>query len=468
MMGNSKIQYRTDSLCTSIVYTLDPDERLDAFTNGMLVNNNIKGILAQSYEINNNVCTLSYTVSRGMPLSTLIKQSMKKEVVLTILKNIADVLVRAEEYMLDVDKIMLDNEYVFVNTNTLEPYMILIPTNKPYGKPFRAFIKNCIVTGVFDLSGDASYVMQINNFLNTNPNASAKEISNFLGGLITSKETGGAVSVPAPASAAPQPVPQPPVHKPALDVNPPANNPELPAANKAQTENPKVGAKESQPQKKGFFGMFEKKEKKQAESAPAGSFAGMEIPGMEGAVPQSAKPEKSKKPPKQEKAPKPENPKPFMKNDQPMPIPTYPQNTPQPVPMAQAYQGDFVEADTSYDMADSEKTVLMGQTSSSGAVIGVMEQRNGTAVIIDKDCFFIGKGTNTSIVNDLVIRNENVSRNHAVIERAGGVFYVKDNNSTNGTFVNGNRITPNVRQEIKNGDVVVFANEEYVFKTKRS
>ena len=494
-MGNSKIKYQTDSLNTSIVYTLDPDERLDTFTNGMLVNNNIKGILAQSYEINNNVCTLSYTVSRGIPLSTLIKQSLKKEVVLTILKNIADILVRTEEYMLDVDKILLDNEYIFVNTATLEAGMILVPTNKPYGKPFRAFIKNCIVTGVFDLSEDASYVMQINNFLNVKSNASVKEISGFLDGLLQNKAVGGIPAMPQvsnTASQTPQAVQQPAPQKPSLQKPAPAAKApakQEPAANKAQPELLPVGgaSNNAQPQKKGLFGgMFEKKEKKPANPAPAGSFAGMQIPGMESspamAVPQpmqpaqsaqpvkQEKPQKPAKPQKPEKAPKLDKPKPFMKNDQPMPIPPSPQNImPEPVPLAQAYQNFSEETQQVYDQSGGEGTVMMGQAvSSAGAVVGVLEHRNGSAVMIEKDCFFIGKGTNTSIVNDLVIRNENVSRNHAIIERSGGSFFVKDNNSTNGTYLNGKRITPNIRQELKNGDRVVFANEEYIFMIKRS
>ncbi|MGN1120355.1 MAG: hypothetical protein ACI4Q4_08345, partial [Oscillospiraceae bacterium] len=70
-MEISKIKYASDSINTSLVYTLDPDERIDSFTNGMLINNNIKGVLVQSYEINNGVQTLCYTATTGMALSTL-------------------------------------------------------------------------------------------------------------------------------------------------------------------------------------------------------------------------------------------------------------------------------------------------------------------------------------------------------------------------------------------------------------
>ena len=507
-MGISKIKYQTDSLCTSIVYTLDPDERIDAFTNGMLINNNIRGILAQSFEINNNVMTLSYNITRGIPLSTLIRQSLKKEVILTILRNIADILVRAEEYMLDVDKMILEDDYIFVDTSNLEASMILIPTNKPYGKPFRAFIKSCIVTGVFDLSEDASYVMQINNFLNVRTNASVKEIAGFLDKLLNNKAAGGIPGIqPAPGAVPGVPQMNPVNVNPAPQLSQPIpvqKQQPAPAPIPAPAQNPQ----ESAPAKKGLFGgVFDKKEKKPAkEPAPSG-FAGMQIPGMNNAPvpPQPAKPEKQKpakpdKPVKPEKQPKQTALKPFMKNNQPMPIPPGAQQMAVP-PMGQQMQVPpvqqmqippmqqpmpqqmnpmpqqmpnpaaqmFAEPNIMSGGSDgSESTVMLGErAASTGEAVGFLEQRNGTSVPIDKDFFFIGKGTNTSIVNNLVIRNENVSRNHAVIERSGGRFYVKDNNSMNGTFVNGQRITPNIRTEIRNGDVIVFANEEYAFTVKR-
>ncbi len=42
--------------------------------------------------------------------------------------------------------------------------------------------------------------------------------------------------------------------------------------------------------------------------------------------------------------------------------------------------------------------------------------------------------------NDIVLENPRVSRFHAVIEQKAGRFYVKDLNSTNGTYLDGNRV----------------------------
>lgn len=59
------------------------------------------------------------------------------------------------------------------------------------------------------------------------------------------------------------------------------------------------------------------------------------------------------------------------------------------------------------------------------------------------------------------IDNIMVSRNHAVLTWECGIYYVEDNDSTNGTYVNGSRIPPYEPVQIKEGDMVCFANEKY-------
>lgn len=63
--------------------------------------------------------------------------------------------------------------------------------------------------------------------------------------------------------------------------------------------------------------------------------------------------------------------------------------------------------------------------------------------------FSIGRGAG----NDLVLRDTLASRSHAAIRRQGGKhYYVVDLGSSNGTFLNGRRIT--VPVQLKNGDEI--------------
>lgn len=84
-------------------------------------------------------------------------------------------------------------------------------------------------------------------------------------------------------------------------------------------------------------------------------------------------------------------------------------------------------------------------------------------VKIDKPSFIIGKMKEQV---DYVILSKAVSRIHAEIGVESGTYYVRDLNSKNGTFINGEQINSNLNLPIKNGDELKFANREYRFILK--
>ena len=91
----------------------------------------------------------------------------------------------------------------------------------------------------------------------------------------------------------------------------------------------------------------------------------------------------------------------------------------------------------------------------------LIRKSNFDRVDIDKPVFRIGK--EKSYVDYFVADNNAVSRIHADIITRDGSYYIRDDNSTNGTFVNGKAAAPNRDTEISNGDVIVLANEEFEF-----
>jgi uncharacterized ubiquitin-like protein YukD len=56
-----------------------------------------------------------------------------------------------------------------------------------------------------------------------------------------------------------------------------------------------------------------------------------------------------------------------------------------------------------------------------------------------------------------------VSRRHAQIYREGGDFWVRDLNSSNGTWINGERMNPELPQLIEHGDSIRFGDIELTF-----
>lgn len=60
--------------------------------------------------------------------------------------------------------------------------------------------------------------------------------------------------------------------------------------------------------------------------------------------------------------------------------------------------------------------------------------------------------------SNVVIKDRGTSRNHARIHVAGGVAYIEDLNTTNGTQVNGARISPEAAVALRDGDELVICD----------
>lgn len=123
--------------------------------------------------------------------------------------------------------------------------------------------------------------------------------------------------------------------------------------------------------------------------------------------------------------------------------------------------GGFVPAGTTVLGAYEEGTAVLSENELMGVVYPYMV-RVGTneRVDINKKSFNIGQ----SIASDYqVTDNRAVSRNHATILIKNNKYYVVDNKSTNGTYIDDKRIEANVENEINPGQKLRFANEEYDF-----
>ena len=83
-------------------------------------------------------------------------------------------------------------------------------------------------------------------------------------------------------------------------------------------------------------------------------------------------------------------------------------------------------------------------------------------IVLDKDEILIGK---IQGVVDIYLNGQNVSRIHAKVFRNQEAYGIVDMGSTNGTYVNGERITERKRVFLKEGDEVRLADLKFVFRT---
>lgn len=64
--------------------------------------------------------------------------------------------------------------------------------------------------------------------------------------------------------------------------------------------------------------------------------------------------------------------------------------------------------------------------------------------------------------NNIVVNNKLTSRHHAVIQKIKDAYFIKDEKSTNGTFLNGQRIPPEKYVRLNPGDKITIGNDNLV------
>lgn len=143
------------------------------------------------------------------------------------------------------------------------------------------------------------------------------------------------------------------------------------------------------------------------------------------------------------------------------------------------YNGDCGSVNTAYSSAKlterfhdeseaCETTVLTSQpifqnqpaneSIESKFFLCLIRNANGEKITVDVTPFTIGKDTANM---DFVLNNDSVSRHHATIIYENGDYFIMDNNSTNGTTIEGIRLQPGEKGEIGNGYIVSLGSESF-------
>lgn len=124
------------------------------------------------------------------------------------------------------------------------------------------------------------------------------------------------------------------------------------------------------------------------------------------------------------------------------------------------------EAETSLlseenNYADSEsETVLLSQIPRQPKSIEAMLIRNGTGEMYKISQSGTDIGTMDSF-GSIMIKNSSISRCHASFAITDDGVYITDNNSTNGTFVEGIKLSPGIKTQLFDGSLITLGNENF-------
>ena len=120
--------------------------------------------------------------------------------------------------------------------------------------------------------------------------------------------------------------------------------------------------------------------------------------------------------------------------------------------------------DTAVLAGDSEKPAEAAAQAASSIKVNpyLIRETTEERTIITKSVFKIGKANRG--VDYRVDGNGAISRQHAIITRKDDGFYIKDNKSTNHTFVNGRQLEDGEEVLLNNNTRIRLGDEEFLFK----
>ncbi len=112
----------------------------------------------------------------------------------------------------------------------------------------------------------------------------------------------------------------------------------------------------------------------------------------------------------------------------------------------------------------SVNNTMLGSTGTLKICPYIIRVNTEERVMITKTIFKIGKANRG---NDYTVDgNGHISRQHAIITQRDGVCYIKDNKSTNHTYVNGKEIADGAEEVLTHGCRLSLGDEEFIFKLR--
>ena len=480
-MKDTLFNITLDNLSGSMMLTLEPKEEMhiNQFCCDMMKQTDVYGLLKLSVTTIDGNIKFNYDLSKKKSIAEFAKSGFNESYGRRILYNLCNAFLKLNEYYLKPNYCLLNPEYTYIGDG-LNVYLPYIPIK--YTPADNDELKNYfseLLSKYFAVEGIAAYdemfkyvyqcqTLDLSHFVGKFLMSEEKSSNNFV--PMNNAQVNQMQNVPSaqpsnrPINQNPQ-APIPNAQNPQAQMNPMPNAaPNMPRGNNAKPQ-PGVGFKLP-----GFGGI---KLPGGAPKAPAGGVnipgSGPKLPGnmpkMPGGNIPSAAPNMAGGPPKMPggggfKMPgaAPKIPSGNMPNANPVPpVQNMNNNRPPVMPVQQRPQSAM------------DKTIMMDglnqQMQSPNVGFGgsaYLEYRGQNIPINDSE-FVIGKANNQYKINFAINNNPHVSRKHATILIQGNSYFIRDEGSTNGTYVNGRSIPKMMPQPLKNGDEISIYDEVFRF-----
>lgn len=461
------LELKSDITKKYLEYRIKPDDIIDTFSEGMLKNNDIKGLLPIHFQQIDDQRFYHYDISHLISMKDFIRNEICKKDLIHIFVSIINTYLTFNDYLIEENCLLLDFEYIYIDHNSHDVKCLCLPlSNLQNHKSIDDFIKETMMSVKYS-NEDNSYITKILNYINSS-NISLEELKNYLLSLDTKQNVNQNIKssqpikrnaeiptvinedhsdiVIKPIYEEKESIPQHVIPKVSIDkpkikkeekvISSRGKIPTLRQKNKEQIEENDNIQSTHDKQKKTLFSRAKKENKipKQASHIPSKKSKESKIPKMSKRITG----EEAKKS--------------LTEGIQREVQPAYQEN----LTKVQASGTTVLGVGTT--VLDVGTTVLNDTLKQIYArLLRISTQES---VVIDMSNFRIGKDESNSFA---IIDNSAISRQHAEIISKEGRFYITDLNSTNKTYVDGIRVIPGSFVEIFDGSCIKLANEDFIF-----
>ena len=167
---------------TYLVYAIKPEDEIDTMSLGMLTNNSILGLAVAQYTQMDTTKFIKYNISAHVSVKQFFSGPVNKKRLIGVFKGIVDAMLSAEEYMIDINSIVMDMDYMFADVSTCETVLVCLPilNHEQNDVNLGLFFKNIVFSTQFDQTENCDHVAKIMNYLNISPMFSLTEFKSVL------------------------------------------------------------------------------------------------------------------------------------------------------------------------------------------------------------------------------------------------------------------------------------------------
>ena len=481
MKKNKVILTRTGEAYTC-KYLLDAADVVDTKVD-MGMSGRFPQIIPYTLEEKEGQRTFVYQIGERMQMTEFLKKEINKKQMLTLLYNVLSALETFGMNMISLSYVAKDIQYIFVKPETLEVSFIVAAVDKEITdlNEVRDFVKAIICDATYFEMDRDNYVARLISFTNRRGTFSISDMKKYVDNLLldmgihieeekkqevkenkTAADKVSRVGVmqnqakmsqpvspmsngqPMPGRPMPmpngQPMPMPngqlmPGRPMPMPNGQPMPGRPMPMPNGQPMPNrpmPMQMGPDGKPVAPMPNGQPMPNRPMPMQMGPDGKPIVPPVSPMNGAAPMpEKKPEAAPVPPMPEKKP------------EAAPVPPMPEKKPEAAPVPPMPE----------QKTDAPKP--------QAPVPYLLRTATNEKIYINKPEFAIGRSATKA--DYTVTDNSDVSRIHCIIERKNGVSYIKDNQSTNGTYVNGKNIAGQENVFLTNNAKVSLGDEEFVY-----